>query len=409
MNFSFFIARRYLFSRKSHNAINLVTWISVSCVAVVTAALVIILSAMNGLTGLVESLYNSFHTDIRITPVKGKTFVLNDVQKIQLKKIPGVAWYTEIVEENALAESDNKQIIVTLRGVDDDYVKYTHFDTVVREGVFDLHPEGFTGAIPGREIASRLLLGDRSPLHLYLPRRDRNLNVDLSNLDEAPFREDIALVTGFYAVSNDFDGRYVIVPIAAARKLLDYTAESSNAEIGLQPGADPRLVAAALQRVLGSNFRIQNRYEQNEVLYRTLQSEKLWTSIILLFILAIAMFNTIGSLTLLIIEKKKDIGVLWSLGVNEARIRRIFFIEGLLISVAGVAIGLLLGLLVVFLQDQFSLVRFDEGFVVSAYPVLVRLSDIAVIVAAVTGIGLLAAWYPVRVYTRRFQSIRFNG
>jgi lipoprotein-releasing system permease protein len=293
--------------------------------------------------------------------------------------------------------------------VEDDYVKYTHFDTVVREGVFDLHPQGYTGAIPGREIASRLLLADMSPLQLYLPRRDRNLNVDLSTIDEAPFRKETALTTGFYAVSNDFDGRYVIVPIATTRKLLDYTNEASTAEIGLKKDVDSKIVIGELQKIIGSNFRIQNRYEQSEILFRTLQSEKLWTSIILLFILAIAMFNTIGSLTLLIIEKKKDIGVLWSLGVDEQRIRRIFFMEGLLISVAGVLIGLVLGLLVVFLQDQFGLVRFDEGFVVSSYPVTVRMGDILIIVTAVTGIGLLAAWYPVSIYTRRFQTIRFNG
>lgn len=409
MNVSFFIARRYLFSRKSHNAINLVTWISVSCVAVVTAALIIILSAMNGLTGLVERLYNSFHPDVRITPVRGKTFFLSPQQVAELKQVPGVAWYTEIVEENALVEHQDRQIIVTLRGVTDEYQRFTRFDTVVREGRFDLHPQGYSGAIPGREIAARLALGDMSPLKLYMPRRDRNLAIDINNIDESPFREDLTFVTGFYAVSNDFDGRYVIVPIVNVRKLLDYTNECTSAEIGLKPGADAKAVLQRIQQLLGPQLLAQNRYQQNEVLYRTLQSEKLWTSIILLFILAIAMFNTIGSLTLLIIEKKKDIGVLWSMGADNQLLRRIFFTEGLLISVAGVCIGLLIGLLVVFLQDRFGLVTFDEGFVVDAYPVELRMSDMLLIITAVTGIGMLAAWFPVRVYTKRFQTIRFNG
>ncbi|MCU0432947.1 MAG: FtsX-like permease family protein [Bacteroidia bacterium] len=409
MNVSLFIARRYLFSRKSHNAINWVTWISVSCVAVVTAALIIILSAMNGLTGLVESLYNSFHPDVRITAVRGKTFAFTPEQLKQLRNVPGVVWLNEIAEESALAENDGKQMIVTLRGVTDDYAKNCRFDTVVRQGSFDLYPQGYQGAIPGREISARLGLGFMSPVKMYMPRRDRNLAVDLNNLDETPFREELYFVSGFYAVSNDFDGKYVIVPIASVRKLLDYTNECTSVEMGLKPGSDANAAIAQIQAIAGKELRVQNRYQQNEILFRTLQSEKLWTSIILLFILSIAMFNTIGSLTLLIIEKKKDIGVLWSMGADNRTLRRIFFTEGLLISTAGVVIGLLLGLLVVFLQHQFGLVRFDEGFVVESYPVEVRLTDILLITAAVTGIGLLAAWYPVRVYTRRFQTIRFNG
>lgn len=409
MNVSLFIARRYLFSRKSHNAINWVTWISVSCVAVVTSALIIILSAMNGLTGLVESLYNSFHPDVRIAPVRGKTFAFTPEQIKQLRAVPGIAWYNEIVEESALAENDGKQMIVTLRGVTDDYARNCRFDTVVREGSFDLHPQGYQGAVPGREIAARLGLGFMTPVKMYMPRRDRNLAVDLSSIDEAPFREELFFVSGFYAVSNDFDGKYVIVPIASVRKLLDYTRECTSVEIGLKPGTDATEAVRKIAAIAGNSLNVQNRFQQNEILFRTLQSEKLWTSIILLFILSIAMFNTIGSLTLLIIEKKKDIGVLWSMGADNRTLRRIFFTEGLLISTAGVVIGLLLGLLVVFLQHQFGLVRFDEGFVVEAYPVDVRLSDILLITAAVTGIGLLAAWYPVRVYTKRFQTIRFNG
>ena len=409
MNVSLFIARRYLFSRKSHNAINLVTWISVSCVAVVTAALIIILSAMNGLTGLVESLYNSFHPDVRITPESGKTFSLSEQQLKQLRSIPGVAWYNEIVEENALAECEGRQMIVTLRGVNDDYAKNCRFDTVVREGSFDLHPQGYTGAIPGREISARLGLGFMSPLKVYMPRRDRSLAVDINSIDESPFRDDLFFVSGFYAVSNDFDGKYVIVPIANVRKLLDYSNECTSAEIGLKPGVNSEAVIQQIALITGKDLKLENRYQQNEILFRTLQSEKLWTSIILLFILSIAMFNTIGSLTLLIIEKKKDIGVLWSMGVDNRTLRRIFFTEGFLISTAGVIAGLVLGLLVVILQDQFGLVKFDEGFVVDSYPVDVRLSDILLIAASVTGIGLIAAWYPVRVYTKRFQTIRFNG
>jgi lipoprotein-releasing system permease protein len=409
VNLRFFIARRYLFSRKSHNAINIVTGISVACVAVVTAALVIILSAMNGLSDLVESLYSTFHSDVRITPVKGKVFILDSSQVEALKKLPGVAWYAEIVDENVLAENEDKQLIVTMRGVEDDYAKHNRFDTTVRQGKYDLHPGGQTGAVAGSEVGAKLNLGDMSMLHLYVPRRDRSLALDLSNMDEEPFNKSFAYVTGLYSVSGDFDDKFIILPIAEVRKLMDYTKESTSAELGLKPGAKSDEVIAQVKQILGANFVVQNRYQQNEILYKTLKSEKAWTFIILLFILFIATFNTIGSLTLLIIEKKKDIGVLWSMGADQLTIRRIFFVEGFLISVTGTLGGLGLGLLLCFLQKQFGLIRFSEGFVVDIYPVAVNSFDLVLITAAVTSIGLLAAWYPVRVYTKRYQTIRFNG
>ncbi len=409
MNLTFFVARRYLFSRKSHNAINIVTGISVACVAVVTAALIIILSAMNGLSDLVESLYNSFHADVRITAVKGKTFVLDSADVAALRKIPGVAWYTEIVDENALVESDERQLIITMRGVSDDYVKHTRFDTTVDQGVYDLHPQGRTGAVVGQEIGARLNLGELSPLNLYVPKRDRNLTIDFSNLDEDPFNKDLVFVSGLYSVSSDFDGKYVILPISEVRMLMDYTNESTSVELGVQPGADPDEIITQVRELLGPGFLVQNRYEQNEVLFQTLKSEKVWTFLILLFILFIATFNTIGSLTLLIIEKKKDIGVLWSMGADPGVIRRIFFTEGLLISITGTLIGLILGLGVCFLQQKFGFVHLAEGFVVDVYPVVMNARDIFLIIGAVMAIGLLAAWYPVRVYTKRYQTIKFNG
>lgn len=409
MNLPFFIARRYLFSRKSHNAINIVTGISVACVAVVTAALIIILSAMNGLSDLVESLYNTFHADVRITPAKGKVFMLKPDEVAALKQIPGVAWYTEIVDENVLVENDDRQLIVTMRGVSDDYAKLTQFDTTVRQGEYDLHPHGQTGAIAGQEIGGRLNLGEMSPISLYVPKRDRSLSLDFNNLDEEPFNKDMAYVTGLYSVSSDFDGKYVLLPIDQVRKLMDYTTEMTSAEIGLQKGADANAVVSAVKAKLGKDFVVQTRYQQNELLFSTLESEKMWTFIILLFVLLIATFNTIGSLTLLIIEKKKDIGVLWSMGADMRVIRRVFFTEGLLISFAGTIIGTVLGVGICYIQEKFGVIGFSEGFVVDTYPVAMHTSDLVLIVGAVTAIGLVAAWYPVSVYTRRYQSVKFSG
>ncbi len=409
MNFSFFVARRYLFSKKSSNAVNIVTRISLACVSVVTAALVIILSAMNGLSGLVESLYNSFHSDIRITAEKGKVFTIDSTKTVAIKNIGGVAWYTEIVDENGLVESNDKQLIVTLRGVKDDYVKFTRFDTVVKQGRYDLHPNGQTGAITGQEIGSVLDLSEHSELKIYVPKRDRNLTADMSNLEEEPFNKDLAFVSGLYFVSSDFDGKYVFLPIDVVRKLLDYTNECTSVEIGVKPDKDPEEVLAEVKNILGPGYKIQTRYQQNEVLYKTLKSEKLWTFLILIFVLVVATFNTIGSLTLLIIEKKKDIGVLWSMGADRKIIRKIFFTEGLLISLAGTMSGIGFGLLLCWLQQMFGLLRFGEGFVVSYYPVTVEAMDLVYILLSVTTIGLLAAWYPVRVYTKKYQHIKFNG
>ena len=385
------------------------TGISVACVAVVTAALIIILSAMNGLTDLVKTLYNSFHPEIRITAVKGKTFILDSSDVIAIKKLTNVVWYNEIVDENVLVENEDRQLKVTMRGVSDDYVKDTRFDTTVRQGNYDLHPNGRTGAVVGSEIGARLNLGELSPLSIYVPKRDRSLSIDFDNLDENPFNKDLVYVSGLYSVSSDFDGKYVILPIDKVRELMDYTKESTSAEIGVKTGTDPDEVVEQVQEILGTKYLVQNRYSQNELLFNTLKSEKVWTFMILLFILLIATFNTIGSLTLLIIEKKKDIGVLWSMGADTTILRRIFFTEGLLISVTGTLIGSLLGLGLCFLQQRFGFIQLTPGFVIEAYPIRVALKDILLIIASVTAIGLLAAWYPVQVYTKKYQTIKFNG
>jgi len=261
----------------------------------------------------------------------------------------------------------------------------------------------------GQEIATRLNLGELSGIDLFVPKRDRNLTVDFSNMDEEPFNKDMAFVSGFYSVSSDFDDKYVILPIEEVRKLMEYTTECTSVELGIKKGSDPDVVLAAVKKITGNTFIVQNRYQQNAVLFETLKSEKTWTFIILLFILFIATFNTIGSLTLLIIEKKKDIGVLWSMGADLPTIRRIFFTEGLLISVTGTVIGSLLGTGLVLLQRHFGLIHFSKGFVVDVYPVALHMRDLALIIGAVTAIGLVAAWYPVRVYTKKYQTVKFSG
>jgi len=413
MRFPFFIALRYLFSKKSHNAINIITNISMICVAVVSMALVIILSAMNGLSGLVESLYNSFNPDVRITAAKGKVLVIDSARAERIRKIPGVAYYTEILEENALLEYDGRQMIASVRGVSKDFLRMSAFDTVIREGRYRVETTGGqTHAVAGRGITARLGIPvengfEITPLSLYAPRRGADLSLSPENLDDEAFTRRNTYVSGAYGVNDDFDFRYVIVPLDFARELFGYTNECTMIELGLQPGSDEQKVLEELRSVLGADFTVKDRIQQNTLLYKTLRSEKLWTFIILLFILLIAVFNITGSLTMLILEKKKDIGILWSMGADVRMIRRIFFTEGVLISLFGVFAGMLLGLLICWVQLETGFYRFGEGFVVDAYPVEIQWDDMLYILLSVTAIGILAAWYPVMRFTKKYLSVKF--
>lgn len=415
MRFPLFIGFRYLFSKKSHNAINIITAISMICVAGVSMALVIILSAMNGLSGLVQTLYNSFNPDIRISPATGKTMLVDSVQLAKLRGIPGITYCNEVVEENALLEYDGRQMVAYVRGVGKDFIPMSRFDTLVREGTCRIENDGSqTFVVVGRGIAGRLGIGieegfSLAPLNLLAPRRGADLRITPDNLDEDAFVKKTTYVAGAYGINDDFDFKYVIVPVAYARELYGYTGECSSLELALRPGTDVDELRTQITRVLGNNIVIKDRMQQDALLYKTLKSEKLWTFIILLFILLIAVFNITGSLTMLIIEKKKDIGILWSMGADRGLIRRIFFTEGVLVTLFGVVAGILVGLLICWLQIEFSFYRIGEGFVVDAYPIVINWSDILLILVSVMAIGIFAAWYPVGVFTRKYLSVKFSA
>lgn len=406
MNFSFFIAKRYLVSKKSHNAINIISFISVLAISIGTAALVIILSALNGLTGLVESLYNSFDADIRIVVAEGKVFNPDTADFDAVKKVKGVKYYTEVLEENVLLKYQDVQSIATIKGVGPEFGRMTRFDTLVREGEYKLHDRNVDMAVLGIGVGYTLNVNTSdmyTPLTVFSPKRG-----EIRPTEDA-FNEEKAYVSGIFSINDDFDKKYVLVSIDFARRLLEYTNEVSSIELSLEPGAKPDKVKEEVQRILGDKFVVKDRFEQNELLFRTLKSEKLWTFIILVFILIIATFNVIGSLTMLIVEKKKDIGILWNMGADIKLIRRIFLVEGLMITFIGALAGLLLGLLICWLQIQFKLVRFSEGYVVDSYPISVQLSDLGMIILVVMLIGLFAAWYPVRVFTKRHLGAIVNA
>ncbi len=402
MNLSLFIAKRYLISKKSHNAINIITFISVAGVCIGTMALIIILSAFNGISDLVFGLYNTFDPDIKITPTEGKTFLPDSVAFGKIKKMEGVAYYTEVLQENALLKYDDKQVIATIKGVSNDFVKMTRIDTVIREGEFLLRSDSIDYAVLGYGIARRLnisLTDFMNPLEIYVPKRG---NQSYLNPEDAFLIRSVE-VSGVFSLNDDFDYRYCIIPISLARTLLDRKNELSAIEIGLEQGVDKEKIKEHIKNILGNNYEVKSRYEQNEVLFKTINSEKWWTFLILAFILVIATFNVIGSLTMLIIEKKKDIQTLMFLGADKNLIRKIFMREGLMITITGAVSGLLLGLLLCWIQIKFKLVPFSEGFIVDAYPVKVVPQDLLLVFCTVMLIGFFAAWYPVRIFTKKFS------
>ena len=397
MNLPFFIAKRYLISKKSHNAINIISGVSVVGVCVGTMALVIVLSAFNGLTDLVQSLYGHFDPDISITIKQGKTFDPNANEIQFLKRAEGVAYFTEVMEGNALLKFNDKQCVATVKGVSSMFQKMSGFDTLITDGVFSLEKNNI---IMGKGIGNILEASPKDlfrPISIYAPKRG---NTSSLNPEDA-MNEMKVYPAGTFTINDEFDYKYIIMNIDKARQLLDYTNEVTSVELKLLPTANKEEVQQQIVAMLGNRYVVKNREQQNEMLYKTMKSEKLWVFIILIFILIIATFNVIGSLTMLIIEKKKDIIILNNIGADVTLIRRIFLFEGLMITVIGAIAGLALGLLVCWLQMQFSLVKYSEGFVVDAYPIKINALDMLLIISVVLLIGFFAAWYPVRLFTKR--------
>jgi lipoprotein-releasing system permease protein len=407
LNLPFFIARRYLVSKKSNNAINIISWISVIAIAIGTAALVIILSFMNGLTGLVQSLYNSFDPDIEVTYVKGKNFIPSEDKLQQIKNIKGVKYICFSIEDIALLKYGNKQTVATVKGVSGDFFKMTRFDTMIYEGNKVLKTKNTNFAIVGKGIAYQLSANIKdfiTPLVLYSPRRGKTGGINLAE----SYNEEQVTPGSYFSINDEFDYKYVVVDLEVARTLFDYEKEISSLEIGLENVSYSADVTDEMKKLMGADFQVKNRFQQNKALFSTLETEKLWTFVILVFILIVATFNIIGALTMLIIEKKKDIITLANIGADASFIRKIFMTEGVLITFIGALIGLLIGFLFCYGQTQFKWVTFDEGFVTDAYPVDVQLKDFLMILGAVFLIGSIAAWFPVRFFTKENALEKFR-
>lgn len=409
MKFPFHIARRYLFSKKSNNVINIISKIAIVGVTVGSMALVIVLSVFNGFEDLVVSLFNSFNPDLQIQAKQGKTFNISDIPLDEMKKIPGLVHICEVVEENALIRYKDKQYIATIKGVGDNYQAMSGTDTMIIDGEFMLRENNSPRAIVGAGIAYSLGLNitDYSnPLSIYVPnRKAKNVSIN----PEQAFNIRYVNPSGVFSIQQEFDLKYLIVPLDFARALMEYDKQTTALEIGLAAEADNDEVKQALGKLLGDGFVIKNRYQQQELLYKIMKSEKWFIVLILSFILLIATFNIIGSLSMLIIEKKKDITIIWSMGANLKTIKRVFLLVGVFISTIGATLGILLGTLICWLQQSFGIIKLQAGnsFVVTAYPVKIEILDILLVLFIVFIIGFITSWYPVKHISHK-NLIRIN-
>ena len=405
MNFPFYIARRYLFSKKSHNAINVISAISVCGVALATLALVCTLSVFNGFQDLVTTFFTAFDPQLKITAVRGKVFDGQDKRVLQLKKMPDVEVYSESLEDNVMVQYQGRQAMAVVKGVEDNFDQLTPIDSILfGRGDLLLHDEVVDYAIPGIQLLSTLGSGIRflDPLEIYAPRRGAKVN--MANPSTAFVTGNLFSSGLVFAVNQEkYDASYILTSIDFARRLFQYTTEVSAINLKLKAGADTDAVKKHIQDLLGDDFLVQDRYEQQADTYRIMEIEKLISYLFLTFILMIACFNVIGSLSMLIIDKRDDVVTLRNLGASDRQIVRIFLFEGRMISFFGAFAGVVLGLLLCWLQQEYGLIALGSSgsFVVDAYPVSVHVSDVLLILITVLLIGFLSVWYPVRFLSKR--------
>lgn len=406
VSFPFYIARRYLLSKKKHNAINVISGISVCGVALATFALVCTLSVFNGFQDMVASFFTAFDPQLKITVRGGKVFDGQDERIRSVCTLPEVDVFTETLEENAMVQYKDRQTMVVLKGVEDNFEELTAIDSILYgAGEFLLHDSIVNYGIMGVELVSTLGTGLEfvEPLQVYLPKR--NARVNMAN-PGASFNRDYLYSPGVVFVVNqqEYDGKYILAPLDFLRQLLDYTTEVSAIELKLKPGMNTSYVQSKIEKMLGGDFVVQDRYQQQADVFRIMEIEKLISYLFLTFILMIACFNVIGSLSMLILDKKEDVVTLRNLGADDKLISRIFLFEGRLISVFGAVTGIVLGLILCFIQQKFGVISLGGGggtFVVDAYPVSVHIWDVVLVLVTVLVVGFLSVWYPVRYLSKR--------
>ena len=394
---AFHIAWRYLFAKKQFNAIHIITTISSIAVGVVTAAMICVMSVMNGFGTMVEQMFSQFDPDIRITAQNGKSFHLSPETKDQLLALPEVNLLSESIEETALIYFEDKQTPVQLMGVDSMFDSLTDIDNIITDGHFEVYDGAFDRAVLGQLLAWKIGIGARfiHGIQVYAPKRNSKVNM---LRPDANFNTETCFIAGIFAVNQQkYDENTMIVDIDFTRRLLEYDSTEMTALMVSTQG-NIKQAKRAIAQVMGEGYNIHDRYEQQKDFFRILRVEKLLTSLLLAFILLIATFNGIGALSMLIIDKKNDIRILSHLGANEQLIKRIFLFEGWLVNAIGAIGGVVVGLTICLLQEHFGLLKLGNGveYVISAYPVAVQGIDILLVIGIVWILSLISVWIPVR-------------
>ena len=408
MNFPFYIARRYLFSKKSHHAINVISGVSVCGVALATLAMVCTLSVFNGFQDLVATMFTAFDPEIKITAANGKVFDSQDERIQLLRDLPEIEVFSESLEDNAMVQYKGRQAMVVIKGIEDNFNQLTAIDSILYgRGEWILRDEVVDYAVPGIELVSVLGTGIRflDPLEVYAPKRGAKINVaNPSTSFESSYLHSSGLV--FAVNQQKYDASYILTSLSFARDLFQYDTEVSSIEFRIAADADVKEVKKDIKRLLGNDFLVQDRYEQQADTYRIMEVEKLISYVFLSFILLIACFNVIGSLSMLIIDKRNDVVTLRNLGADDQLVSRVFLFEGYMITFFGALIGVGLGLILCFIQQEFGIIPLGSGdsagaFVVDAYPVSVYAIDVILVLITVLVTGFLSVFFPVRYLTRR--------
>lgn len=406
MNVPFYIARRYLFSKKSHHAINIISGISVCGVALATLALVCTLAVITGFQDMVVSFFTAFDPEIKITAARGKTFAEDDPRILQLQKLPGIEVFCRTLEDNAMVQYKDRQTMAVIKGVEDNFESLNRIDSILYgQGEFILHDSVVDYGVMGAELISILGTGIRfvDPLLVYAPKKGEKVN--MAN-PAASFNQEYLFSSGLIFIVNQqkYDGSYILTSLDFARRLFGTENQVSAIELKLTPATDIARFKRQAHEVLGGDFVVNDRYQQQADIFKIMEIEKFISYLFLTFILMIACFNVIGSLSMLIIDKKEDVLTLRNLGAGDKLIARIFLFEGWMISFFGAIAGIALGLLLCFIQQRFGVIKLGSAsgsFVVDAYPVSVHVLDVMEVFITVIAVGFLSVWYPVRHLSKK--------
>lgn len=412
MNTPSFIAKRYLLAKKSHNLINIVTWISIISICVATFAMIFVLSVFNGFNVVISDMIHQLSPDLNISTVKGKTINLNEFPLDKIKDINGVDYVFPTITEDVLFKNSNKQQIGQVKGVPNDYNKISRIKgTILNDSTFNISNNNINFGIPGAGMAYYLGINVYHPyssIQVFVPKRGNASSFSLEN----SFNTSRLFVTNVFSTQQEVDETMVLAPFTWLSDLMEYDSLASNVEIFIKDKGQLNKIKKEIKSILGDNYKVYDQYEQQETLYKMMKSEKLAVYLILTFILIMGTFNMIGSLSLLIIDKRKDISVLRAMGADNTLVKKIFINEGLLISVVGGLLGLLLGIVAVLIQQQFGIISLgnsDGNYVIDAYPVALQITDIVLVFVTITIIGCIASFFTANKSIKNMDDVSLNA